>query len=232
MCYGSLKHGELSEARCQPWPLNVLTSRNKTNCSVQFKRLHAAVSWKARFKASLWREEGGRREGGEGWKGWGLEGRVGGVVVDCFSFKSGIADTPPYQTTRHSGLTVSITEAWEGRRVRDPGSSYCHLHPRHTQTTSSSLGLVNFFHHLWDKLVEDCVQHYARHLLVWHRRASAKVGLNHPKGQPEELALLVLIKGECFILLFFIAFLVSRSRLAFGDYICPKKKKIVKILSF
>lgn len=169
-------------------------SRNKTGFSVQFQRIHAAETFpcarrKGRFEASLWREGG--RQGGEGWEGWGL------VVVDCFSYKSGITDASPYQTRGFSGLSVSITEAKEGGRVRDPSSIFCYLHPHHTQTTSSSLGF--FSHHLRDKLVEDRVQHYARHLLILHRRASAKLGLNHPKGQPEEFAPVVFIKGECFI---------------------------------
>lgn len=69
------------------------------------------VRQKGRFEASLWRE--GVSEGGRGVIG-GLGVGWGGVVVDCFSYKSGIADTSPYQTTGHSGLSVSITEAKEG----------------------------------------------------------------------------------------------------------------------
>lgn len=115
-------------------------SRNKTGFSVQFQRIHAAETFpcarrKGRFEASLWREGG--RQGGEGWEGWGL------VVVDCFSYKSGITDASPYQTRGFSGLSVSITEAKEGGRVRDPSSIFCYLHPHHTQTTSSSLGFFS-----------------------------------------------------------------------------------------
>lgn len=67
-------------------------------------------------KCAMMEERGGgtdkarvRREGGEWW-------RLGGVV-DCFSYKSGIADGSPYQTTGCSGLCVFVTGAKEGGRA-------------------------------------------------------------------------------------------------------------------
>ena len=45
-----------------------------------------------------------------------VEGWRGGVV-DCFSYKSGIADRSPYQTTGYSGLCVSVTGAEDSGRA-------------------------------------------------------------------------------------------------------------------
>lgn len=84
---------------------------------------------------------------------------------------------------------------WEGKRPQ--------LQPLAPSSPSFShvlhlLSFLYFFHRHREKLVRHRGQHYARHLLVLHRRTSTKVGLNRPKGQPEEFAPVVLIKGECF----------------------------------
>lgn len=138
---------------------------------------------------ALVRREEEEEEERESWGGWGVY-----LIVSHTRVVS--------QTDLHSrpqGTLGSVCPSLKPKRVGGHETPATASSAFITFTLSLHLlSFLYFFHRHREKLVRDRGQHYARHLLVLHRRASTKLGLNRPKGQPEEFAPVVLIKGERF----------------------------------
>lgn len=143
--------------------------------------------------------EEGEREGGRRVTAIGV---VGGVV-DCFSYKSGIADRSPCQTTGYSGLCVSVTGAKEGGRASYNSYITSSCHPSLSLSSSPVSLWVELFHsvcisrqfffffcHSLSNLSES-LQKYGPHQFAARWRTSAQLGLNCPNWQPEELSSVV-----------------------------------------
>lgn len=136
-----------------------------------------------------------------------------GGVVDCFSYKSGLADRSPFQTTVYSGLCVSVTGAKEGGRAFHNSSPapvifFC-LHYllsccdsiSHSRTFSVSLNIFASIW-VWVWLISDGLRKYGQHQFEAHWGTSAQLELNCPNRHLEELSPVIFSKVSVFITIF------------------------------